>query len=49
MHTKIIDNIHGLEVEKCLDEISVKQYGDIVLGAYGGNISAGAKRTKMVH
>lgn len=34
--------------EMCLDEVSVKQYGDIVLGTYGGNISAGAKRTKMV-
>ena len=30
----------------CLDEISVKQYGDIVLGAYGGNISAGAKKNE---
>lgn len=33
----------------CLDEVSVKQYGDIVLGIYGGNINAGAKRMKMVH
>ena len=32
--------------EMCLDEISVKQYGDIVLGAYGGNISAGAKKNE---
>ncbi len=29
-------------------EISVKQYDDIVLGKYGGNISAGAKRMKTV-
>lgn len=35
--------------EMCLDEVSVKQYGDIVLGRYGGNISAGAKRMKTVH
>ncbi|ANN35357.1 protein phosphatase [Bacillus thuringiensis] len=30
----------------CLGEISVKQYGDIVLGKYGGNISAGAKKNE---
>lgn len=30
----------------CLDEVSVKQYGNIVLGAYGGNISAGAKKNE---
>ncbi|MRS08539.1 hypothetical protein, partial [Bacillus anthracis] len=30
----------------CLDEVSVKQYGDIVLGTYGGNISAGAKKNE---
>lgn len=30
----------------CLDEVSVKQYGDIVLGTYGGNISAGAKERR---
>lgn len=33
--------------EMCLDEISIKQYGKIVIGKYGGNISAGAKRMKM--
>lgn len=32
--------------EMCLDEVSVKQYGDIVLGTYGGNISAGAKKER---
>lgn len=32
--------------EMCLDEVSVKQYGDIVLGKYGGNISAGAKKNE---
>ncbi|PEB51459.1 protein phosphatase [Bacillus pseudomycoides] len=32
--------------EMCLGEISVKQYGDIVLGRYGGNISAGAKKNE---
>ena len=32
--------------EMCLDEISVKQYGDIMLGKYGGNISAGAKKNE---
>lgn len=32
--------------EMCLGEISVKQYGDIVLGKYGGNISAGAKKNE---
>lgn len=31
----------------CLDEVSVKQYGDIVLDTYGGNISTEQKRTKM--
>ncbi|PFK31245.1 protein phosphatase [Bacillus cereus] len=30
----------------CLGEISVKQYGDIALGKYGGNISAGAKKNE---
>ena len=35
--------------EMYLGEISVKQYGDIVLGKYGGNKIAGAKRMKMVH
>lgn len=35
--------------EMCLEEVSVKQYGDIVLGRYGGSISAGAKRMKTVH
>ncbi|KFN04475.1 phosphatase 2C family protein [Bacillus clarus] len=30
----------------CLGEVSVKQYGDIVLGKYGGNISAGAKKNE---
>ncbi|MED3370632.1 protein phosphatase 2C domain-containing protein, partial [Bacillus thuringiensis] len=33
-------------IEMCLGEISVKQYGDIVLGKYGGNISAGAKKNE---
>ena len=32
--------------EMCLGEISVKHYGDIVLGKYGGNISAGAKKNE---
>lgn len=32
--------------EMCLGEISVKQYGDIVLGRYGGNRSAGAKKNE---
>ncbi|PEP10237.1 protein phosphatase [Bacillus wiedmannii] len=32
--------------EMCLGEISVKQYGDVVLGKYGGNISAGAKKNE---
>ncbi len=32
--------------EMCLDEVSVKQYGDIVLGKYGGKISAGAKKNE---
>ncbi|PEP48812.1 PP2C family serine/threonine-protein phosphatase [Bacillus pseudomycoides] len=32
--------------EMCLGEISVKQYGDIVLGRYGGNTSAGAKKNE---
>ncbi len=32
--------------EMCLGKISVKQYGDIVLGKYGGNISAGAKKNE---
>lgn len=32
--------------EMCLDEVSVKQYGDIVLGKYGGNIIAGAKKNE---
>ncbi|MGN4422629.1 PP2C family serine/threonine-protein phosphatase [Bacillus cereus group sp. MYBK30-1] len=32
--------------EMCLGEVSVKQYGDIVLGKYGGNISAGAKKNE---
>lgn len=33
-------------IEMCLGEISVKQYGDIVLGKYGGNKSAGAKKNE---
>lgn len=32
--------------EMCLDEISIKQYGEIVIGKYGGNISAGAKQER---
>ncbi|MCW9132370.1 protein phosphatase 2C domain-containing protein [Bacillus paramycoides] len=32
--------------EMCLGEVSVKQYGNIVLGKYGGNINAGAKKNE---
>ncbi|MEN1937803.1 PP2C family serine/threonine-protein phosphatase [Paenibacillus sp. 102] len=32
--------------EMCLGEISVQRYGDIVLGRYGGNMSAGAKKNE---
>lgn len=32
--------------EMCLDEISIKQYGEIVIGKYGGNISAGANKNE---
>ena len=32
--------------EMYLGEISVKQYGDIVLGKYGGNKIAGAKKNE---
>ncbi|MGR3778642.1 PP2C family serine/threonine-protein phosphatase [Bacillus paramycoides] len=32
--------------EMYLGEVSVKQYGDIVLGKYGGNINAGAKKNE---
>ncbi|HEK9098949.1 protein phosphatase 2C domain-containing protein [Bacillus pfraonensis] len=32
--------------EMCLGEISVQQYGDMALGRYGGNTSAGAKKNE---
>ncbi len=30
--------------EMCLDEISIKQYGEIVIGKYGGNIKCRSKK-----
>ncbi len=32
--------------EMCLGEISVKKHGNVVLGRYGGNTSAGAKKNE---